>query len=309
MKKIPIGIIGCGYIAKKAFLPILSTLSDVSINMILSQSTKNWDGIKSTWPEIKTTTHWNEFIKSGIQAAFVLTPVESHFELCDRLLDQGIHVFVEKPPTTSAKETLQIAQKAQEKSLVFMVGFNRRFSTPVLKAMDQIKKDQIRLCVAEKHRPSHQERDLAETYREDLIHQIDLLRMFSGELIPLETSAIEVDGNLLSAVSILKMNTHGIGVILHSREAGRWQERVTIIGNEKTFQVDLFQSVVEITAGEKKQIWKAKPDNKWLDDRGFLKEIIHFFDCVKTNSNPITNGFEAAKTQELQEQLASLYYS
>lgn len=75
-----------------------------------------------SWPGINTTTNWNEFIDSGIQAAFVLTPVKSHFELCDRLLDEGIHVFVEKPPTTSAKKTLQIAQKAQKKNLVFMVG-------------------------------------------------------------------------------------------------------------------------------------------------------------------------------------------
>jgi len=309
MKKIPIGIIGCGYIAQKAFLPLLTIMPDVSIRMILSQSSRNWDGIKSAWPGIKTTTSWNELIDSGIQAAFVLTSVESHFALCDRLLNEGIHVFVEKPPTTSAEKTLQIAQKAQEKNLIFMVGFNRRFAEPVQKTLDIVKENKIRLIILEKHRPSQQKRGLAESFREDLIHQVDLLRMFSKELTPLATSAIEVDGNLLSAVSNLKMNAHGIGVILHSREAGRWQERVTIIGNEKTLLIDLFQSVVEIISDEKKQIWKAQPGNKWFDNRGFQNEIIHFLHCIDTNAKPISNGFEAAKTQELQEQLVNIYYS
>ena len=89
MNNFPIGIIGCGYIAKKAFLPILSTLPDVTINMILSQSTRNWDVIKSSWPQLQTTTNWSEFLNSGIKAAFILTPVDSHFELCAKLLDEG----------------------------------------------------------------------------------------------------------------------------------------------------------------------------------------------------------------------------
>jgi len=309
MNNFPIGIIGCGYIAKKAFLPILSTLPDVTINMILSQSTRNWDVIKSSWPQLQTTTNWSEFLNSGIKAAFILTPVDSHFELCAKLLDEGIHVFVEKPPTTSAKETLQIAQKAQEKELVFMVGFNRRYSTPVLKVLDQIKEDQIRLCVVEKHRPSHQERDLAETYREDLIHQVDLLRMFCGELIPTSTTSTQVEGNLLSSISSLKNSTHGLGVVLHSRESGRWQERVTIIGNEKTLQVNMFQSVIEIDSDRSKPIWVSQSNNTQLDDRGFREEINHFLNCVNTNANPLTNGFEAAKSQELQEQLVALNHS
>lgn len=306
MNPFPLGVIGCGYIAQKFFLPLLSASADVKIDMVLSQSARKWGAIKSSWPQIKTTTDWDEFLRADFKAAFVLTPVDSHYEICDRLLDEGIHVFVEKPPTTSAKETLQIAQKAQEKSLVFMVGFNRRFSTPVLKVMDQIKEDQIRLCLVEKHRPSHQERDLAETYREDLIHQIDLLRMFCGELTPIGTTSTQIEGNLLSSVSTLKNNTHGLGVILHSRESGLWQERVTIIGNDKTLQVNLFQSVIEIDSEGNKPIWVSQSDNTQLDDRGFREEINHFLNCIKMNANPLTNGFEAAKSQELQEQLVAL---
>jgi virulence factor len=150
---------------------------------------------------------------------------------------------------------------------------------------------------------------LAETYREDLIHQIDLLRMFCGESTPIVTTSNHVDGNLLSSVSNLKNNTHGLGVILHSRESGLWQERVTIIGNEKTLQINLFQSVVEINTEGNKPIWISQSINPQLDDKGFQEEINHFLICINTASNPLTNGFEAGKSQHLQEQLVALNQS
>jgi len=309
MSLLPVGIIGCGYIAQKSFLPILSTSGNVNIKMVLSRSDQKWEIIRSFWPQVRTTTEWGEFLGSELRDAFVLTPVDSHYEICYRLLDEGIHVFVEKPPTISANKTLQLAQKAQDKNLIFMVGFNRRFSTPIQKALDQIKEDQIRLCIVEKHRPSNQVRDLAETYREDLIHQIDLLRLFCGELTPIGTTSNHVDGNLLSSVSNMKNNTHGLGVLLHSRESGLWQERVTIVGNEKTLQINMFQSVVMINPEGNKPIWLSNSINAQLDDRGFREEIEHFLHCIKINANPITNGFEAGKSQELQEQLVVLNQS
>ena len=190
-----------------------------------------------------------------------------------------------------------------------MVGFNRRYSTPIQISAERIPQDEIRLCVLEKHRPSVQKRDLSETYQEDLIHQVDLLRMFCGDVRPHHTAAVEKNGIVLSIMSNLKKNSQGLGIILHSRESGLWQERVTITGGEKTIIVDLFQSVTEITPDGKTQIWEARPDNTWLDDRGFQKEIIHFLSCIRNNTIPYTNGFEAAKTQELQEKIVHQYLS
>ena len=309
MKTIPIGIIGCGYIAKRAYFPILTTFTDISISKVMSRSENSWIDIQSSWPTLSLTTSWEEFLGSGIHAAFVLTPADTHYEICTKLLDQGLHVFVEKPPTTSAKKTLALAQKARQKDLIFMIGFNRRYSTPIQIAAGRISQDEIRLCVLEKHRPSQQKRGVSETYQEDLIHQVDLLRMFCGDSKPIQTVAVEENGVVLSSVSNLKIHSQGLGVILHSRESGLWQERVTITGGEKTIIVDLFQSVTEITPEGTNQIWVAKPDNTWLDNRGFQEEILHFLNCISNNTIPYTNGFVAAKTQELQEKIVNQYVS
>jgi predicted dehydrogenase len=43
-----------------------------------------------------------------------------------------------------------------------------------------------------------------------------------------------------------------------------------------------------------------------LTERGFHDEIQHFFDCVRTRKQPMTDGYEAARTQELEEALVAL---
>jgi virulence factor len=40
-----------------------------------------------------------------------------------------------------------------------------------------------------------------------------------------------------------------------------------------------------------------------LEERGFEGEVQHFFECVRNRSNPQPDGYDAAKTQLLMEQL------
>lgn len=306
MNPYPIGIIGCGYITRKVYFPLLMSRFELSVKHVLSQTKRNWDEVRTSWPDLSLTTNWDEFLSSGIQAAFVLTPADTHYELCDRLLEAGIHILVEKPPTTSSRATLTLAKKALQKKLVLMIGFNRRFSPPIIHARDLLRGKPIRLCLLEKHRPFQQERGLSETYLEDLIHQIDLLRYICGDLTPIHTTALESEGTLLSSSSTLKINSSGLGVILHSRQSGLWQERVTIIADETTLRAEMFQSMEQIDSEGKKMIWQAEPAEPEFVARGFLAEVKHFFDCIRTGEQPITNGFEGARTQELQEQLSAI---
>jgi virulence factor len=304
MKPLSIGIIGCGYIAKRIYFSLLESITDIEIVRVLSHTEAKWGEVRSHWPDLSLTTSWDEFISSGIKAAFVLTPGPSHFELCDRLLDAGIHIFVEKPPTTTGSQTRLLAQKALDRRLAYMVGFNRRFSPPVIHALEVLPGRKIRLCLVEKHRPSRQLRGLEETYQEDLIHQIDLLRLFCGDLTPIQTSAIEEGGALLSSISTLRTGSNGLGVMLHSRESGSWQERVTIIADEITLRAEMFQHLEQIDNGGRTLIWSSIQGSE-AADRGFLAEVNHFFDCIRTGAQPATNGFEAAKTQDLQQQLVA----
>src|SRR5256714_66793 len=62
-----------------------------------------------------------------IDAAVVVTPAESHFELCRDLLEAGKDVFVEKPITLKSAEGRELSELAKRNGLILQVGHIFRF--------------------------------------------------------------------------------------------------------------------------------------------------------------------------------------
>lgn len=68
-----------------------------------------------------------------VDAVTIATNTPSHFELSSFFLENGIHVNVEKPMTTTVAEAEQLCELAESKKLVLQVGHVERFN-PALKA-------------------------------------------------------------------------------------------------------------------------------------------------------------------------------
>jgi predicted dehydrogenase len=58
----------------------------------------------------------------------ITTPPQSHFEIAKFCLEQGCHVYVEKPFTLDADEAQRLVNLAEEKRLKLTVGHNYQFS-------------------------------------------------------------------------------------------------------------------------------------------------------------------------------------
>ena len=304
-EKIKIGILGGGDIAWKAYFPMLVKWPEIEIACIYSRTNSTVNKIGQHFNIIDRTTDLDVFIASGIQAALVITHTDSHYNLCSQLLQSGIDVYVEKPATTSSKDTYHLANLARERRRIFMVGFNRRFSLFYKQAKEIFGNRTIRMCVIEKHRPGVKPRTLFQTYLDDTIHQIDMLRFFCGDVTANYTAFTKDENQLRSAVSICDIKGDGVGIIQYSRQAGMWQERVSLYGDDLTVEVSAFRQLKvkykdheEVFGNERAGIWMPQ-----LEERGFEGEVQHFFECVSNRSNPQPDGYDAAKTQLLMEQL------
>src|SRR5205823_13650355 len=64
---------------------------------------------------------------SEIDAAVVVTPAPTHFEICRELLEMGKDVFVEKPMTLDSAEAMVLTDAAKNAGLVLQVGHIFRF--------------------------------------------------------------------------------------------------------------------------------------------------------------------------------------
>jgi virulence factor len=174
-----IGIVGLGGIASKAYLPVLSQRSDVEI-LVCSRTLSTVEEVQARYGLPHGTTELDELLSFKLDAAFVLTPSPTHFAVAQKLLDAGVDVFVEKPATLKSEETKALAELAEARGRVLMVGFNRRFAPLHQRARELWAGRTVGLALLQKHRSSAAHPDLFSNYIDDTIHIIDLLRFFCG---------------------------------------------------------------------------------------------------------------------------------
>lgn len=100
--------------------------------------------MQALYPFIGVTTDYREIVDdSEIGAVVVATPVSSHFEIAKAALDNGKHVFVEKPLTRTIDEGVTLVQLADEKHRTLMVGHTFVFTAAVNKIKDLIESGEL----------------------------------------------------------------------------------------------------------------------------------------------------------------------
>ncbi|MDK2981227.1 MAG: virulence factor [Chloroflexota bacterium] len=302
---IKIAIIGAGGIAERAYFPILVQKPEVEIVSLYSRTQATLDNITSQWRIPRTTTDIQAVLESQPQAAFVLSSNHSHYDICKLMLENGVDVYVEKPLATSATQSKELAALADEHKCVMEVAFNRRYALLYKQAKELFEGHTIQTAVVQKHRTDSSHVNLFNQYLDDTIHQIDLMRYYGGELEALNTQYTTRDDRLTSAVSVARTAQGGLVTLINNLQAGAWQESVTLHGDGMSVHVDAFREL-RVRYHDHEEVYGTDRAGKWipgLRERGFEGEILHFLECVQTRQRPITDAWEAVKTQQLMEDL------
>jgi predicted dehydrogenase len=66
----------------------------------------------------------------------VVAPTTYHFELCEKIIKKGKHVFVEKPLANTMEEAKKLVKLAEESGIKFQVGHVERFNPAFLAVRD-----------------------------------------------------------------------------------------------------------------------------------------------------------------------------
>ena len=71
---------------------------------------------RKTYPGVQMTTDFDDILKSpDIDAVAVITPVWTHYDLAKKALENGKHVFVEKPFTSNSAQAQELIELAARK--------------------------------------------------------------------------------------------------------------------------------------------------------------------------------------------------
>jgi predicted dehydrogenase len=130
---IRVGVIGYGYWGPNIVRNFHRT-PGCKVEMVCDKSSKMLERLSQAYPEIKGTTNCGDVCSSpDIDAVAVVTPVWTHYELAKKALENGKHVFVEKPFTSCVKQAEELIELAEKKNLKIMVDHTFLFTGAVRK--------------------------------------------------------------------------------------------------------------------------------------------------------------------------------
>jgi predicted dehydrogenase len=135
-----VGVIGYGYWGPN-IVRNLTGLENCQLTAICDKSPAALKRAARAHPGVVLTTEFADVLTSpDIDAIAVVTPVWTHFELAKAALENGKHVFVEKPFTSTSAQAEQLIELAERKNLKVMVDHTFLFSGSVRKVRELVDK-------------------------------------------------------------------------------------------------------------------------------------------------------------------------
>jgi predicted dehydrogenase len=128
-----IGVIGYGYWGPN-IVRNLHGLDNCQLTAVCDRSTSALKRAHRVYPRLRLTTDFSDIVTApDIDAVAVITPVWTHYDLAKAALENGKHVFVEKPFTSTQAQAEELIELAERKQLKIMVDHTFLFSGAVRK--------------------------------------------------------------------------------------------------------------------------------------------------------------------------------
>ncbi|OHA79884.1 MAG: hypothetical protein A2675_01425 [Candidatus Yonathbacteria bacterium RIFCSPHIGHO2_01_FULL_51_10] len=121
-KKINVVIVGIGRWGKKLLAEFHAHANVLYCVHAGGKGNASW--VRTHYPHISIVTSYEEILKDPmINAVVIATPIETHFDMTNKALLAGKHVFVEKPLAKNKNEARALVSLASKRKLVLFTGY------------------------------------------------------------------------------------------------------------------------------------------------------------------------------------------
>jgi predicted dehydrogenase len=310
-KQITVGIIGCGY-----WGPLLvrnfKSLSDCQLKAVCDVNTERLKHIRALYPDVEGITQTQQLLNgTNVDAVVIATPVKHHHSLAKASLLAGKHVLIEKPMASSSAECEELIEIADRNGLVLMLDHTFLYSSPVEKIAQIVQAGdlgEIRYINCRRLNLGLFQKDINVAW--DLApHDISIILHILDEF-PTE---VNCQGNAHITPGVedvtnmsLSFSRKRFATIQSSWLEPRKIREMTIVGTRRMIVYD------DLRTREKIRIYDARVERPphydtfaefqysyhygdsyipYLHQEEPLKLACqHFADCIRTNSQPLTDG-------------------
>ncbi len=308
-RKKRVALVGIGGIAEKVYLPLLTGHRDAEIVGIVSRNEARIQAAADRYRIPHASTHIEELTKWDLDAVFVHSATESHYEIVMKGLEAGLHVYVDKPLSTEMNESRAMAAKAEEKGLLLAVGFNRRFAPLYMQAKSWIAEaGGLVQAHAAKLRTGLHQRPARDTVYDDLIHMLDLLHWLGDGDSRISSNELDTDpqGRMLQAFGTLRLGG-GLGSYGMVRSAGRDYECLELHGSGRTAIVEDLERAFFAELGGRPQEQGYGSWDTVLRRRGFEGVVQHVLDTLDQPEQCTVRADRVLDSHELAERAAKSF--
>jgi len=315
-----VGVVGYGYWGPNV-VRNFQALDEAEVVAVCDKSAKSLARVRRAHPTISTTSDQREVVMSPhIDVVAVVTPVWTHFELAKLALENGKHVFVEKPFTCTAVQAEQLINLAERKNLRIMVDHTFLF-TGAVKRISQLVRDGTlgSLYYYDSTRVNlglfqHDVNVVWDLAPHDL-SIIDHLILSRPEAV-VATGSNHLNGHADIAFLTLYYPNNLIAHI-NVNWLSPVKVRTTLLGGEKKMlvwndleadeKIKIYDRGVQMSGGEAvyQQLVSYRTGDMWspnIDQVEALKlEAAYFVDCIRGNKKPFNDGHAGLRIVQMLE--------
>lgn len=143
MDKIRFGVIGCGSIAERAFIPALNESNLSELVAVASRDKSKAESFSAKFECDAENDYASLLRRSDINAVYIATVPSTHEEITLAAAKYGKHILCEKPLTVSYNSTRKIVDYGKKKKVGIFEGFMYQFHSQHQKVRDMVNDGKI----------------------------------------------------------------------------------------------------------------------------------------------------------------------
>ncbi len=313
MKKVNLGIIGCGIAANEIHYPALQKLQDkFEIGMVCNHTEPKAKKFAHKVGDVPYVLEYQKLLNnSNIDAVVITLPIELNRQVAFDAIAAGKHVMVEKPVAKNIEEAEQMVELESETSLVTMTAENYRYR-PVYQKAKQIINEKIigRISVVmwniyflmdinnkfarTKWRINHQYPGGFIT--DGGVHNIAALREIFGYVQPITGLTKSINpklGQIDTFSGQFKLGESSLGLLNMSYSTPDYNRNELIIYGEKG------SIVIDDNHLELKKNGNSELEIDFEDDYGYRREYEDFYDAIIADKGVRSTFLEGKRDLEV----------
>lgn len=314
------GVIGYGYWGPNVVRNI-DQLEEAGVVAVCDKSPAARKKVSKLYPQVDVTADPTELVTSpDIDAIAVVTPVWTHYELAKAALQNGKHIFVEKPFTSNVAQAEELIDLAASKNLKIMVDHTFLFTGAVRKIKQLLDEDALGKLL------------YYDSTRVNLglfQHDVNVIWDLAPHDLSIMNYVIQGDPEAIVATGQTHLNGHEDvafmtvyfpdKVIAHLNV--NWlspvKVRTTLIGGEKKMvvwndleadeKIKIYDKGVNVTnqEGVYNLLVNYRSGDMWApkieQGEALHRELTYFVDCIRSDKTPMNDGIAGLRVVRMLE--------